>query len=263
MKGGTSPLGYTIIEVLIVLAASGMMFVIAGTFINGKQAKTSFTSGVNEFASRIQDTIDQVTDGQYSDIKVNCKAVSGGIDFPLGTPNEVGTNAECFFLGKVMHFSVSGNKDKYDVISVAGRRLQSDNLTPVENDLSQISPKAIPGLTINQSVPQALDVGNITLHGSALGTTSYGIAFYQNVVGGGDTSSGAQTAPEVYAIHSITGNKNTVQGEQQVSNVAQTRLVDNVTICVTDGARSANVIIGVGNSQHNVTVRMLGEVPCP
>lgn len=55
MKGGKSPLGYTVVEVMIVLAVSGIMFLVAANFINGKQQKTSFANGVNEMASRIQD----------------------------------------------------------------------------------------------------------------------------------------------------------------------------------------------------------------
>ncbi len=266
MKGGKSPLGYTIVEVMFVLAASSMMFVIAGTFINGKQSKTSFTSGVNELASRIQDTINQVTDGQYSDIKVNCQRTGSTINFPAGTPNDVGTNSDCFFFGKVMHFSVDGQKDKYDVISMAGRRLQNDNLTPVENDLTQISPKAIPGLTISQTVPQTLNVERIRIiktDGSVANPESFGIGFLQNVVAGGDTSNGAQTPPALYYVHNMTFNKNTVQGETAASNPTQIMPANSATICVSDGTRSANVIVGINNSQQNVTVRMLGDVTCP
>ena len=68
MNGGKRPLGYTIIEVMIVLAVSGVMFIIAASFISGKQESTAFTEGANEFASQLQQTIAEVADGQYSDV---------------------------------------------------------------------------------------------------------------------------------------------------------------------------------------------------
>ena len=84
MLGGKNkqPLGYTIIEVMIVLAVSGLMFIIAATFINGKQQRATFTAGVNEMASELQNVIEQVNDGSYADVPLNC--VSAGAGFPSG-----------------------------------------------------------------------------------------------------------------------------------------------------------------------------------
>src|SRR4051812_28553600 len=105
MNGGKLPLGYTVIEVMIVLAVSGLMFVIATNFISGKQAKTSFTAGSNELASKVQDLIGEVNDGKYSDIPLSCSANIGGpTSVSDGAPDAEtqGTNPQCVFLGKIL-----------------------------------------------------------------------------------------------------------------------------------------------------------------
>jgi prepilin-type N-terminal cleavage/methylation domain-containing protein len=147
MLGGKKlkpPLGYTIIEVMIVLAVSGVMFLIAATFINGKQERASFQTGVNEMASQIQDTINQVTDGQYSDIPLNCQGLTAGgvgaaanagqqVTFPsialLGNP-EQGGNSGCVFAGKIFHFSLNNDPSSYEIFSMAASRqcLTSDGV---------------------------------------------------------------------------------------------------------------------------------------
>ena len=48
------PFGYTIVEVMIVLAVSSAMFLIAANFINGKQERTAFSQGSNEMVSQLQ-----------------------------------------------------------------------------------------------------------------------------------------------------------------------------------------------------------------
>lgn len=102
MKGVKQPLGYTIIEVMIVLAISGLMFLIAANFISGKEESTSFTEGTNEFVTDMQSVINQVTDGQYSDISFQCVSSGGTLSFPSG--GSQGTNPACVFLGKFLYF---------------------------------------------------------------------------------------------------------------------------------------------------------------
>lgn len=257
MKGGKSPLGYTIIEVMIVLAVSGMMLAIAGTFINGKQSKTSFTSGVNELASRIQDTINQVTDGQYSDIPLDCQPSGGGISVTLNTSGAQGTNSNCFFLGKIMHFQYDGQNNQYEVISMAGRRLAGG--APVET-IGQATPEPIPDLTITQTVPQNLEVVWVRFTTGASTTSNTGLAFIQNIVAGGEAAQGAQTPPQ---LHFATGMHS--QGHPASYNISRNinaTPADSAQLCVSDGTRSAFITVGINNSQQNAIVTMRGNVAC-
>ncbi len=74
MPGGRNrqSLGYTIVEVLVVLAVSSFMFVIAANFINGRQERASFASGSNDLASALRNVLNQVADGHYSDVPMTC-----------------------------------------------------------------------------------------------------------------------------------------------------------------------------------------------
>lgn len=274
MKGGKSPLGYTIIEVMIVLAASGLMLVIAGTFINGKQAKTSFTSGVNELVSNIQDTINQVTDGQYSDIPLDCQPQGAGIKVTLNTGGAQGTNSNCFFLGKIMHFQFDGQNNRYEVISMAGKRLTGGASPVPVSTLAEATPEPIEDLTITQTVPQNLDVmsvrfsrggsiqadGNIPPGASIVSNTT-GLAFIQTIVAGGEAAQGAQTPPK---LHFVTGMHS--QGHPASFNISRNinpTPADSAQLCVTDGTRSAFITVGINNSQQNAIVTMRGNVACP
>ena len=126
MKDKKHQFGYTIVEVMIVLAVSGMMFVIAANFINGKQQRTSFFQGSNDMANIIQKVIDDVTNGNFSDVALDCdSAGAGSVDVRDSsdiTADTQGTNPDCVFLGKLVHFYiivdkmrvVSGNGSNYD-----------------------------------------------------------------------------------------------------------------------------------------------------
>src|ERR1700722_14172147 len=149
MKGGKNrqPLGYTILEVMIVLAISGAMFLIAISFISGKQEHTAFTDGVNNMVSQLQDAIQQVTNGEYSDIPLTCTAGSGSPPSfdASGNPSQ-GTTTSCVFVGKFFHFwpnnpGASGAA-AYEVFTLAGNRL--DNGNPAVT-LSEVAPVPVYG----------------------------------------------------------------------------------------------------------------------
>lgn len=243
--------GYTIIEVMVVLAISGVMFLIAAQFINGKEAKTAFTSGVNEMASQIQDVIEQVNDGRYSDIHLNC---SGGVA-TIGIGQQ-GTNTGCVFMGKVIHFE-TGNR--YELISVAANRQN-----PVTNELitSPLDPGAnatyISGLTTQAAIPQQLWLNHPILFDNVPNGYGLGILPAKNLVGVGITSSNTQTVGLYY-----------VQNMQPFDNETKVVAVNwrplsgpakNASICLTDGTRYAEIKLGdfatKQNGQLSASVQM-------
>ena len=268
MKGGKRPLGYTIIEVMIVLAVSGIMFLIAADFISGKAERTSFTQGVNEMASRIQDVINQVIDGQYSDVPLNCSVVGGSLSFSGLPSGGQGTNPGCVFIGKVLHFSVSGVPHDYEVISVAGLRVDGSGL-PTQNlgtGAHGAEAQYIPSLTIQQIVPQQLDIQYIKIiDSSGIPQSSFGIGFMQSLASVNRVkvlNNLAQTVSMYYVsglTSNMSGDDTGGTGEQLIlGNLYSTASAD---ICLTDGTRWADIAIGTdgtntNDSQLNVTVNM-------
>lgn len=260
MKGGKSPLGYTILEVLIVLAVSGVMFIIAANFISGKQQKSTFQTGANELASQIQDAITSITDGQYSDYPVRCsRDASGNINTTSG-PGVQGGNEQCIFLGKFLNFNISGDDTVYKIFTVAGLRSVDVKGTPPV-DLNAAQPTALSSLTQTKGIPSNLSVTGVKIHtsgGSVVDKRAFG--FLQSLDSGSDN--GAQQPPKFYypnTLNTVTANQITM-ADIQAGNL----LADGVraVLCLSDGQSRAEINVGQSQSQFSVKVKMLGTASC-
>jgi type II secretory pathway pseudopilin PulG len=127
MKCFTRQTGYTIIEVMMFLAISGVMFLIAGSFINGQQQATQFSQSLNDFESKVQDVVNNVATGTFPDagtFTCNVNASSGTLSFTTGTQTQ-GTNQSCVFIGKALQLYPQNNPDGLNIFTVAGRRTDS------------------------------------------------------------------------------------------------------------------------------------------
>lgn len=267
MKGARSPLGYTIVEVMIVLMISGVMFVIAASFINGKQERTSFSEGTNNLVSQIQSIVQDVTDGHYSDVPVSCTQSGGGTTITASSSggSGQGENPQCVFWGKLVHFYKNGTTfpETYETVSLAAAR--TTNPTPGE--------EGIPGLTTQTNIPQSLQVESMHVYDP--GNTNHGnynVGFTQSLgtvadAANGVYQSGAQTVGLVYSSAltqntSISGNEN---------NVTQVNIhtASSAAICLTDGLRWAVLFIGTppgagsgsssnNNNQLSISVQQFG-----
>ncbi|HEX4774335.1 MAG TPA: prepilin-type N-terminal cleavage/methylation domain-containing protein [Candidatus Saccharimonadales bacterium] len=302
MLGGKNkqPLGYTIVEVMIVLAISGVMFLIAAQFIQGKQEKTSFTVGVNEMASQIQDVIEQVTNGQYSDIPLKCagtttNSVGAQVTFPPGAGTAQGINSSCVFLGKMFRFDVSKDNTQYEIFSLAASR-ECYNSSRVQQSLTLYcssfpgypwplegtgvaaiaSPYSPVDLTLQETIPQGLEVihvswtdslgsGNIAVSKGSPGFTP-AFAFIQSSgsIKTGDTAyqSGGQT------IEMVSELDQNAWGPIPASNnitPGNFKLDSQICIGLSDGQQNAEINIGTNNNQLSATVNRLdaGVTPCP
>jgi prepilin-type N-terminal cleavage/methylation domain-containing protein len=259
MKGGKNrqPLGYTIIEVMIVLAVSGVMFLVAVQFINGKQARTSFTAGVNEMASQVQNIIEQVTDGQYSDIPFTCQGTPGA---PLQNITQggqgQGTNNTCVFLGKLLHFdSTLKTYEVYSLGAAVGAAPPNaiwlgQDVTPIVNGNMSVN------LMTSQATPQNLDATvYVTPVGAAASFQSYGFGFTQsegtlNILAPGTYNSGAQLVNLVYSPNlNSAGDDNESTAVSDITS--DVYLASSVTVCLTDGTRYAQIGIGDTNANSN------------
>lgn len=270
--------GYTIIEVMIVLAVSSVMFVIASGFISGKQERTSFNEGVNEMADQVQSIIEQVTDGQYSDIPLNC-TFGVGFTNTTGAFSKVGQgqNAPCVFLGKTLF--MTQNSTDYQLYSMAGGRI-----TPTSNDtvtaLLQADPVNIPALNATKHIPQALTVWDvISTQPGGLPYSyrqHYGGSWNNNAIGffqsQGDNEGGAlQTGPQTISLVQVWGSSGswpTDATHTQHPLPASAKLLESSDICLTDGKRYAEILIGADTSGANsstlaVNVKMDGTKRCP
>jgi prepilin-type N-terminal cleavage/methylation domain-containing protein len=255
MKGVKQPQGYrgyTIVEVMIVMAVSGVMFVIAANFVSGKQARTAFTLGSN--------AIDSVNDGKYADVPLSCSVLSTTprkLKIIAGSASGQGTSHECVFLGQLLHFNVTGtNSDStknFDTVFLAGAKtsttggplsLLSDSAL---TSIMQPNSDADSDLTHHDTIPQGLQVDgmNITYSGGT-DYASYNIGFVQglgalNSKDANSYSNGAQTLTLI-ADTAITTSATSPSAISAASPTFKT--VSTVVICLTDGTRHSHITIG-------------------
>lgn len=121
--------GYTIVEIMIFLAVSGLLAATTLSMVSGRQNNAEFNQSVREMDATIRDVINDVSTGYYPNSdKVKCQkgAIVGDpvilAEFP-GTKQ--GTNSECVNIGKVIQFAPLGtNNTGIRVHTIAGHRLK-------------------------------------------------------------------------------------------------------------------------------------------
>jgi len=276
MRGGKNkkPQGYTIVEVMIVLGISGVMFLIAAIFVLGKQTAVQFTQATNEFNSVIQATIQEVADGQYPSLSTLHCSVSGSTVTitPAGGSGQ-GYNNDCIFMGKLL----SGNDKNYIITSIAGSRLKPGTTSPGTDPLAS-SPTAIVdgsgGALDNLSpvidMPNSVPISGFKVVDSLSGlpkTSStdniYGIAFLTSPTGFASTSgSGAQTVG-LYYITGLTSTTTTSTSSIKSAVPSGLRQAKSAIICLDDGGnRQAALMIGTSSNQLASVVDRSGTVTC-
>ena len=132
MKQGGYPevsSGFTIVETMIVLAVTGVLFLSAVMLINGRQNRTQFTTAINLLQQQLQQIVNETASGFYPrDTAFSC---TRGSSTPphLNTQasgDHQGQNPDCIFLGKVIQFGVKNtDPELYGVFPILGNRLDT------------------------------------------------------------------------------------------------------------------------------------------
>jgi type II secretory pathway pseudopilin PulG len=185
--------GYTLIEVLLFLAISSVLFVFSGIVLQGQGAHTEFTSSMNDVNSKMQQWIDQVRNGYTAsnaglqnyncdlDVSTNNPVLSKPA---VGSAKDVGTNLKCIFLGKaIMVNGTVGSgphnvNDRIYAYTVLGRRtydsgsgqtnvtnLQNANPTAAVYDTDSDGTPDI-DLTESYKIPNGVLVKNVFVKGN-------------------------------------------------------------------------------------------------
>jgi prepilin-type N-terminal cleavage/methylation domain-containing protein len=162
------PRGFTIVETLIVLAVSGVLFVSIATVIAGRQRATEFSQSVQDIKSQVQSFINEVSTGIYQNggTDFSCTTTSGTltITVPPATNTGQGANQGCILVGKILHFTSGADPQGYYGYSIAGKQIDSTG-APVD--------------TIDSAAPKVLADGT---DNSALGTPAASAAHFSNEI---------------------------------------------------------------------------------
>ncbi|MGF7228517.1 MAG: prepilin-type N-terminal cleavage/methylation domain-containing protein [Candidatus Saccharibacteria bacterium] len=100
--------GFTIVEVMVVLAVTGVLFISAALAISGRTNKTQFQQSINDVVTMLSQSINSTSIGYYPNASnFACKNSSNSLVI-TGGANKQGTNNDCIFLGKATQFGVNG-----------------------------------------------------------------------------------------------------------------------------------------------------------
>lgn len=292
MTGGKLPRGYTIVEVLIFMAVSGMMFLLAANFINGRQSAAEFKQGMSDIEAKINATLNDVTNGNYpSPANFTC-SVPVPTD-PNSTPRITratvtaqGENKGCIFLGKVIQFGVNIEPERYSIHSITSR--QSDQLGAPVRSFASAKPITINSTAINSSAyfdPSASSVNlteqNRLQYGLEIerallctgdcsaGTPIGSFGFFGSLGNYGistnaDPQSGAQTVVTAVIPLSSLGETGPA-GAQTINNNARNISSSHtlgggryILLCFLNGNRAGSIKIGGANNRQLTTQVELG-----
>lgn len=274
MHGGTGTRGYTIIEVLIFMAISGMMFVMAASFVSGRQAKAEFRQGMNAVNTQIRDAINDVGNGYFpSNSDFRCVAGSSGAPtFPSGVSNQQGTNQGCVFMGKVVQFGVQGTEQRgVSTYTMAGRQYkesQQDAIFPA--NFSEARPAPVVANTVDMTQRSRLQWGlkfirARTVAGDAApGRSLSGIGFFSSF-GSYDSAGNLGSGSQSTILVPIVGQSDWSEADMLAampSNIVDSN-VDNtphIVLCFEGGANQYGTLtIGGSNGQRLGTIIKIGN----
>jgi type II secretory pathway pseudopilin PulG len=241
--------GYTIIEVMIFLAVSGFMFVIAAAFISGKQATAEFNQSVSNVNTQVEQAIADVGDGTYpSENNFTC-TVPGSpgqqMSFPASASSQ-GTNKDCVFFGKAIQFGLRGSSNaptdgtQYAVYSIAAAQFSGcttlyNTLPP--SDYADACPTVIRDTSSNVDLTQ--------IDGLQYGMSATAMYDYNASTDSINDISGIAFTTN-FAHSDVSGNL--VSGSQNINAVA---ITDSPSIDSGHGENEANMVTNINNDMEH------------
>lgn len=265
MSGNKKQGGYTVIEVMLFMAISGFMFIIAATAISGKHAQAQFKQGVQSTNEVVRQIANDVANGYYpSNSDFSC---SGGSNITTVTSTGQGQNKGCIFMGKVLKFNFDAD-NTYDIYSLSGRQFKGSNSAiadGVPTNLNDASPAIVDRLTESgKRIEWGLTVTKVINKNSGNAPLD-GIAFIKSF--GSYGSSGLDSGnQDVIAIPIPRNTSNPAAYVKNADSLLAGFSQVAVNICFDDDGRQGAVVIGGSNGQRLTTEVKIGrtaaEVGC-
>jgi hypothetical protein len=246
-----------------------MLFVIAATYINGRQAKTEFQVAVRDVQTKIQQVINETKSGYYGSSNVNCSVGGTGALNMSGT-GSLGQRGECIFIGKAL---VAAGDTIYIYPLAGARKLFGSSQAPA--NAGDARAKVIPNSAETYKLPYGTKLVGAAFGGSSItiGNSPAAFAILTSFSGSGSSSIGSQS----FDLHSLrtagafAPNQTVDQYEANVNNEVPTGSPYNIAypqeqrvmLCIQSGGTNQSFILTIGgDSSTTVSTAIKGNTTC-
>ena len=242
MKRRVGLAGFTITEVMIVLAVTGVLFAVIAATITGRQRSNEFTQSINDIRSELQQQISEVQAGYYPR-SGNFECTAGPTINSVGNV-EQGANDACVYLGKAFQFA-AGNPENIRIYTIVGNRSANDmtaaNPTPIKpTTLSDDTIQLRYGLTVAWIRYSGVNTGTFAVMNSPLDTAV-------------DRASG-NTQVDIYGLPSPQLNQaDGLLSETHLNSIAANPST-GVAICLNSAGTDQNGLITIGQDNRQLAV---------
>jgi type II secretory pathway pseudopilin PulG len=263
--------GYTVIEVMIFLAISGVLFITAVGVFSGRREGTQLTQTMQDLQSQFRAYANQVSTSYVPDTGgLNCSVgpISGRTARPVFTSGP--SSDECILLGKAIQI-VSGNDTMYSYPVFGLRTVYNGAVNTKVYPTSIV--QAAPEPALDNSTPAnwlgveqyRLSGGFTFVHAKQSGILSNQdlLLLYSSLQN--DNTNGNEIAAQSYRTNFITAD---IKGPKLKSCIENTipsclnpsRLNNAWKLCVTDGTKMAELFINSTSTGITTSLDMDG---CP
>jgi prepilin-type N-terminal cleavage/methylation domain-containing protein len=233
--------GFTIVETMIVLAITGILFVSVVTVMSGRQGKAQFQQSINAVKTEIEQIITEVQTGYYPNPRnFNCTIGPSGAPVITGSTsaNEQGSNMGCVFMGKTIQFLVTdGGSERYAIYPLAGLQ------TATSFAATQV--KAVGHATETKMLQYGIQPSWVQpATGSRVGALSFVTSFESSPA---STEVRGSQSIQIRPVPSSSLNNMTVNNAQAIidANAAAGSLVNGAKICYQSGTTSQHGIVSI------------------
>ena len=248
--------GYTILEVMIFIAVSSLMLVMAISAFSGRQADVEFTQAVRDLESRIQDSINDVSTGYFFNSgNYNCTVGGSGVSITTGGSDKQGESDDCLFIGKAIQLAPSSGSNKLSIFTLVGARsvFNGPNAGADVSSVAEAGPEVVDGATETIDLQWGMRVTRAFVETGGnpnVGTVGFFSSFSKSV---GDSEVSNGQAVQYAAISSTALGQTTAQATTQLetqnySAAGLFSLRNRIKICLLAGGNNKKAVILIGGN---------------
>lgn len=254
--------GYTIVEVMIVLAVSGALFISVVAMFSGRIASSQFRQAINTYETDVQDTISDTANGFYDSENVSCSVNGGGnyvISSGASTP---GTNRGCVFAGKFLIPVMNSGVIKETVVTtLVGKQFRSGG-TIAASSIAESEPEVLPASVgakqVDISYVHEWEMRIERIRSLGPGNPNLDAFGFLSPVSGGvqEVTTTSSSGVVLYGHFGTVGVSSRDAIANQISSFTNfAPLPDGLVICISDAGntdRTAAMRIGENKSQTGI-----------